>query len=63
MTPADRMSIKEVSDYIGIGVNTLDRKSWRAKTGIPLIKMGRNLISYRPMLDKWIEGKWRKSAE
>jgi len=51
------MSIKEVSDYVGIGINTLQRRSSREKLGIPLIKIGRNLISFRPLMDKWIEKK------
>ena len=57
MSPQDRMSIKEVSDYVGIGVNTLQRRSAREKLGIPLVKVGRNLISFRPLMDKWIEKK------
>lgn len=57
MSPQDRMSIKEVSEMTGIGVNTLQRKSVRERLGIPLMKIGRNLISYRPLMDKWIEKK------
>lgn len=62
MSPQDRISIEEVSRIIGVTVNTLQRKPWREKTGIPLMKIGRDLISFHPLLDKWIENKWRKSA-
>jgi len=39
MSPQDRMSIKEVSDYIGIGVNTLQRRTVRERLGIPISAM------------------------
>ena len=55
MSPSDRMSVKEVSEYIDIGVNTLQRKAWRKKMGIPLNRIGKDLITYRPLLLKWIE--------
>ena len=55
MTPSDRMYIEEVSEYIGIGVNTLQRKEWRQKNKFPLGKIGKELVSYRHMVDKWIE--------
>lgn len=57
MSPQDRMSIKDISDYVGIGINNLQRKSVRERLGIPIVKIGRNLISFRPLMDKWIEKK------
>ena len=57
MSPQDRMTIKEVSEYVGIGVNTLQRKEWRERNGFPLGKIGKCLVTFRPMLDKWIEKK------
>jgi hypothetical protein len=51
------MTIKEVSEYVGIGVNTLQRKEWRERNGFPLGKIGKCLVTFRPMLDKWIEKK------
>ena len=62
MSPQDRLTITEVSNLIGVSINTLQRKAWRKKAGIPLIKIGRNLISFRSLIEKWIEDKWRKSA-
>ena len=61
MNPSNRMTVEDVSKLIGINVNTLQRKSWRKKMGIPLLRMGRYLISFRPILEKWIEEKCRKS--
>jgi len=55
MNGKDRMTIEEVSDYVGIGVNTLQRRSWRKEKGFPLEKIGKELVSFRPILDKWIE--------
>jgi hypothetical protein len=57
MTKADRMTIKEVSEYVHIGVHTLQRKPWRKKNKFPLGKIGRYLVSYKPLLDKWIENR------
>lgn len=55
MDPKDRMYIEEVSKYLDIGVNTLQRKEWRHRNKFPLGKIGKELVSYRPMIDKWIE--------
>lgn len=57
MSPQDRMNIKEISEYIGVSKNRIQSKPWREKTGIPVGKLGKELISYRPLLDKWIERK------
>ena len=57
MSPQDRMMIKEVSEYVGIGVNTLQRREWRERNRFPLGKIGKHLVSFRPMIDKWIEEK------
>ena len=57
MSPQDRMTITEVSEYVHIGVNTLQRKPWRKKNKFPLGKIGRDLVSYKPLLDKWIENR------
>ena len=55
MSSQDRMTINEISQILNISINTLQRKTWRKRTGCPLIKMGRCLISFRPMLNDWLE--------
>jgi hypothetical protein len=55
MTTQDRMNIKEIAEYIGVSKFRIRSKSWREKTGIPVGKLGKELVSYRPILDKWIE--------
>lgn len=55
MIAKDRMTINEVSEYVDISVYTLRRKSWRKERKFPLEKIGKELVSYRPILDKWIE--------
>ncbi len=55
MNPSDRMYIEETSKYVGVGANTIQRIPWRRKNKFPMGKIGKELVSYRPMLDKWIE--------
>ena len=61
MNMSNRMPIEEVARLIGVTVNTLQRKTWRKKMGIPVIRIGRYLISFRPIMDKWITDKCQKS--
>ena len=55
MIPEERMYIKEISEYVGVGANTIQRLSWRRKKNFPAGKLGKELVSYRHLLDKWIE--------
>ena len=54
MTAKDRMFIEEISELIGVSVNTIQRLAWRKKNNIPLMKMGNRLISYRPIFYKYL---------
>jgi len=60
MTPKDRIGIQEVADILGVAVNTLQRKKWRKKKGIPIFKFGRSLVSYQPLINQYITEKWQK---
>lgn len=55
MSPQDRMTLEEISQMLGVGVNTLQRKYWRKKTGCPLKKIGKHLIAYRPQFEEWLK--------
>ena len=55
ITENDRMTLEEISKILGISVNTLQRRSWRASTGCPIKKIGRNLIAFRPQFNEWLE--------
>ena len=56
MSPQDVMTIEEISKILSISVNTLQRKSWRIKTGCPLKKIGRRLLAYRKDFEDWFRG-------
>ena len=54
MSPQDIMTIEEVSKILGVGVNTLQRRSWRIRMGCPIKKIGKRLIAYRPQFEEWL---------
>lgn len=56
MTKDDVIFVDEIADILGVNKNTLQRKSWRVKTGCPLRKIGKRLLAIRAEFDKWIRG-------
>ena len=48
--------IPDISKLLKISANTLRRRSWRQKTGIPLRKVGKQLCSTRVEIDRWYKG-------
>ena len=54
MTPQDRMTLEEVSQILGVSVNTLQRKSWRVRTGCPIKKIGKYLVAFHPQFNEWL---------
>ena len=54
MSPLDRMALEEISRILGIGINTLQRKAWRLKTGCPLKRIGRHLVAFRLQFQNWL---------
>jgi hypothetical protein len=56
MTREDVMFAQEVADILGISVKTIQKKSWRNRTGCPIQKIGRRLISIRIEFNKWFRG-------
>jgi hypothetical protein len=55
MTKEGRMNLTEVSEYIGVSKNRIQSRLWREKTGIPVGKLGKELVSFRQLLDEWIK--------
>jgi len=55
ITENDRMTLEEISKILDIVVNTLQRRSWRARTGCPIKKIGGLLVAYRPQFNEWLE--------
>lgn len=48
--------IPDIAKLLKISANTLRRRSWRQKTGIPLRKVGKQLCSTRVEIDRWYKG-------
>lgn len=48
--------ISDISKLFRISPNTLRRKKWRKKTGIPLRKVGKQLCGSRSEIEKWFRG-------
>jgi len=56
MSPQDTLTLEEISSILRISRNTLQRKSWRKKTGCPLRKIGRRLLAYQKDFENWFRG-------
>ena len=56
MTPQDVLTVEGVAELLQITINTIQRKSWREKTGCPLRKKGRRLYAIRSEITNWIKG-------
>ena len=52
----DTLTLEDVSAILRISRNTLQRKTWRIKTGCPLKKIGRRLLVYKEDFDDWFRG-------
>lgn len=47
---------EDVAKIFGISVNTLRRKKWREKVGIPLRKVGKRLCGLKSEIENWFKG-------
>ena len=56
MTGEDLIFVEEIAQMFNISANTIRRKSWRRKTGIPLRKVGKRLCGTRKEIEKWFRG-------
>ena len=55
MTPQDILTVEQVAALLHISRNTIQRKSWRDKTGCPLRKKGRRLYAIHGELTNWLK--------
>ena len=60
MTRQDIVTVEDVARILGISKNTIQRKSWREKTGCPLGKIGKGLRVLDADLREWIRTKYGK---
>lgn len=56
MGEGDILFIEDISRLFHIAPNTLRRKKWRQKSGIPLRKVGNKLCGLKFELEKWFRG-------
>jgi len=52
----DILFVDDIVKLFHISANTIRRRSWRQKTGIPLRKVGRQLCGLRSDVEKWFRG-------
>ena len=54
MTREEVLCVEEISDILRISSNTIQRKSWREKTGCPIRKKGKRLFSLATEFHSWM---------
>ena len=58
MTYKPTLTVEDIAEILHMTTNTLQRKSWRKKTGCPLRKIGKRLIAKWDEFWKWFNN-WR----
>ena len=56
MTEDNMLFVKDIAELFHISPNTIRRKIWREKSGIPLRKVGKHLCGLRPEIERWFKG-------
>ena len=56
VTETEFLFVDDVSRMFRISPNTLRRKEWRRKSGIPLRKVGKQLCGARTEIERWFQG-------
>jgi len=56
MTEESMLFTEDIAKIFHISKNTIRRRRWREKTGIPLHKVGKQLCGSRPEIEKWFGG-------
>lgn len=56
MTKQDVLTVEQVSDILSVSRNTVQRKSWRERTGCPFRKIGKRLYVLNNEFQKWLKG-------
>ena len=55
MAENEYLFIEEIARMFHISPNTLRRKKWRQKSGIPLRKVGKRLCGLRTEIERWFK--------
>lgn len=55
MTENEILFVEDIARLFHISANTIRRKKWREKTGIPLRKVGKRLCGAKTEIDKWFK--------
>ena len=53
MIDSEILFVDDISKMFRISSNTLRRKEWRKKSGIPLKKVGKKLCGAKTEIDRW----------
>lgn len=56
MVEGEFLFISDIAKLFKISPNTLRRRSWRQRNGIPLKKIGRQLCGAKGDIDRWFKG-------
>ena len=56
MTENEILFVEDIVKIFHISANTIRRKRWREKTGIPLRKVGKKLCGTKAEIEKWFKG-------
>lgn len=56
MSPHDILTVEQIAELLHISKNTVQRKSWREKTGCPLRKIGKRLYVVAHEFTAWMKG-------
>lgn len=56
MVDGDILFVEDVARIFHISANTIRRKRWREKTGIPLRKVGKRLCVAKAEIENWFKG-------
>ena len=56
MTRQDILTVEQIAEILGVSRNTIQRKSWRDRTGCPVRKIGKRLYALGSEFHKWIKG-------
>lgn len=56
MIEGDILFSEDIARLFHISANTIRRKKWREKSGIPLRRVGKHLCGLKSELEKWFKG-------
>ena len=54
MTAQDVLTVEEIAEILQVNKNTIQRKTWRERTGCPLRKKGKRLYSMVKEFNDWM---------